>query len=101
MHMIIMINEHEGTQEWMCFSCGRHLLVSWEPTFEKTVLVEGDPSAKHTGLKNHMRAEGGLERPANLLSGPVGESVEEARLKPWVMWMDEIGFEKYWDRDLK
>jgi len=101
MHTMTMINEHEGTEEWLCSSCGRHLLVSWNPVFKKTVLLEGDPSAKHTGLKNNLLARDKRDVPTALLPGPPKESVEDPRLLPWLTWMDESGFENLWNRDVR
>lgn len=103
MHTMTLINEHEGTEEWLCSTCGRHLLVSWDPVFKKTVLMEGDPSAKHTGLKKNMLAEGKLDIPAALLPNlnpkPVEKRLDDPRLAPWLTWMDESGFEELWEGD--
>jgi hypothetical protein len=38
-----------GAEEWLCPSCGRHLLLRWQPEFQKLVLVPGDENAAHTG----------------------------------------------------
>jgi hypothetical protein len=98
-----LINEHEGTEEWLCSTCGRHLLVSWDPVFRKTVLLEGDPSAKHTGLKKTISAGGKLDVPAALLpnphSRPVEEGLNDPWLAPWLTWMEESGFEDLWEED--
>ena len=91
MHTMTKINEHEGKEEWLCFSCGRHLLVSWNPVLITTVLLEGDPSVDHTGLKANLPAKAKRDVPAALLEDP--------RLKPWLAWMDEVGFEDLWNRD--
>jgi hypothetical protein len=101
MHTMTMITEHEGTEEWLCSSCGRHLMVSWNPVFNKTVLAEGDPAARHTGLKKNILAGDKKVVPAALLPAPAKEPVEDARLEPWVAWMDEIGFENLWNRDIQ
>lgn len=100
MHTMTLVDEHEGTEEWFCSSCGRHLLVSWNPVFKKTVLVEGDLSAKHTGLKKNLFKGDKRDIPAALLPCPPEDSVEDAWLEPWVAWMDAIGFEDLWDRDV-
>ena len=101
MHTMTLINEHEGTEEWQCSTCGRHLLVSWDPVFRKTILLEGDPAAKHTGLKKNVATR---DLPAALLpnpaSKPVGE-LDDPRLIPWLTWMNESGFENLWDGQVK
>jgi len=98
MHTMTLITEHEGTEEWQCPTCGRHLLVSWNPVFHKTVLLEGDPSARHTGLKKNVQTK---NIPPALLPGTEDEPIEDARLEPWVIWMDEIGFENLWNEDVR
>ena len=101
MHTMTLITEHEGTEEWLCPSCGRHLLVSWNPVFKKTVLLEGDPAAKHTGLKKNAFTGEKRDVPAALLPGPQREPLEDARLEPWVAWMDQVGFEDLWNWDVQ
>jgi hypothetical protein len=92
MHTMTLIKEHEGTEEWMCYSCGRQLLVSWTPTFEKIVLLKGDPTTKHIGVKNRSQIDQAL------LSGDADVSANDVRLLPWIRWMDQVGFEKLWKR---
>ena len=98
MHTMTLIHEHEGTEEWLCSSCGRHLLVSWNPVFHKTILVQGDPAAKHTGLKKNVKTK---ELPAGLLPGTSGDPIQDARLEPWITWMNEINFENLWNEDVR
>lgn len=101
MHMMTLIKEHEGTGEWLCSSCGRHLLVSWNPVFNKTVLVEGDQYAEHIRIKKKMQATDQMNATTALLPKPEEEPFEDPRLIPWLEWMDEIGFEDLWNRDLR
>lgn len=96
MHTMTLINEHEGTGEWLCPSCGRHLLVSWDPVFTKTVLAEGDPTANHIRIKKKMQTGDKRDVPAGLLPKPAVEHEEDPRLIPWLNWMDESGFEDLW-----
>lgn len=100
MHKMTLINEHEGTEEWLCSSCGRHLLVSWHPVFHKIVLLEGDPRAKHSGSKKSLFAGEKRGVLSGLPSKSIDELIEEARLAPWVAWMDESGFESLWNKDI-
>lgn len=101
MHTMTLVTDHEGTEEWMCPTCGRHLLISWNPVFHKTVLVEGDPNAKHTGLKKNMLAGDKKEIPAALLPKPVDEPIHDARLEPWISWMEESGFDNLWNSNVR
>lgn len=106
MHTMTMINEHEGTEEWLCSSCGRHLLVSWYPNFKRIVLETGDPSATHSGLKGDYSMEDRIAIPVDKTRQPEEpkkqpiQPVEDPRLIPWIMWMDEVGFENLWNRDV-
>ena len=38
-----------GAEEWLCPSCGRHLLLRWPPEYQKLVLEPGEEYATHTG----------------------------------------------------
>ena len=41
--------DESGTQEWLCPTCGRHLLLSFPPNYRKIVLDVGDLSTPHVG----------------------------------------------------
>jgi hypothetical protein len=104
MHTMTLINEHEGTEEWLCSSCGRHMLVSWFPKFNRTVLEDGDSTAAHSGFKNDLQVEDRMAEPVvnNRSRGEEFENhVPDARLVPWIKWMDETGFENLWHRGVQ
>ena len=101
MHTMNLVDEHEGTEEWLCSTCGRHLLVSWNPIFKKTVLNEGDPSARHTGLRKNLLTQEAKDLPVALLPGATKGTTDDPRLRPWLAWMDEVGFEDMWHKDSK
>jgi hypothetical protein len=103
MHTMIMVGKREGTEEWLCFSCGRHLLVSRNPIFKKTVLVEGDPLANHTRIKINTKTGEKRDKPLALLPNPdkdVDVQDDDPRLLPWLKWMEESGFDNLWNSDL-
>ncbi|MGD8405234.1 MAG: hypothetical protein PVJ21_16340 [Anaerolineales bacterium] len=103
MHTMTLINEHEGSEEWLCSSCGRHLLVNWFPNFTRTVLEPGELSAAHRGFRDNSQADDRLSVPVDktyrseLPELPL--AFEDPSLTPWIMWMDEVGFEGLWNRD--
>lgn len=101
MHTMTLINEHEGTEEWLCSVCGRHMLVSWNPVFKKTILMEGDSSAKHTGSKKSLFTKDKRNMPLALIAGQENEPIQDARLEPWIAWMDEVEFENLWNEDAR
>ena len=101
MHTMKIIDKQEGAEEWFCPICGRHLLVSWTPRFKRIVLVEGDSSVPHSGLKGNVltlnREDVATEE--SLSPERLGEQIEAARLQPWLEWMEKSGFEDLWYRD--
>ena len=99
MHTMTMITEHEGTEEWFCPVCGRHLLVSWFPGFKRTVLEAGDPYADHQGFRDNSEMDDRVPIPVNKTHRPElpERPFEDPRLRPWIMWMDEVDFERLWD----
>lgn len=103
MHTMNLIKEHEGTEEWLCSTCGRHMLVNWHPKFKRTVLDAGDLSVGHNGFKNRIL-------PKDLLDEQVGghstredaiKPVDEARLTPWASWMNKTNFSNLWNSDVQ
>jgi hypothetical protein len=57
--------------------------------------LQGDPSVKHTGVKNRAQIDQAL------LTGDGGEPVADPRLLPWIRWMDAVGFENLWKRNVR
>jgi uncharacterized Zn finger protein (UPF0148 family) len=94
-----LVTEHDGTGEWLCPSCGRHLLISREPEYKKTVLVEGDPSADHIRVKKKLETEEQRDTSTAWLPGAAEDPIDDPRLIPWLNWMEESGFEDLWDDD--
>ena len=74
-----------GTDEWYCPTCGRRVIIAYPPRYKKIVLVEGDPSAVHSGGK------GGVQ----IYPHHVGEV--DPRLEIWQQWMDSVDFESHWN----
>ena len=71
--MVLEIAHPSGAEEWNCRTCGRRLLISWEPAFKKTVLEAGDEFSIHSGGK------GGLTMSAVEVGDPQ-ESVLPAKI---------------------
>jgi len=100
-----LINEHEGTEEWLCSTCGRHMLISWHPGFKRTILVDGDPSAPHSGFKNDLLLDEvqdtrlAVPVDKNIRREDVPQPIDDPRLTPWMAWMDEVGFENLWHKN--
>ncbi len=53
--MFLLETTHaSGAEEWVCHTCGRHLIVQWSPKFKKVVLSAGNEYAIHTGSKGGL-----------------------------------------------
>lgn len=97
--MILDKTYPSGAEEWYCPSCGRNLLINWEPRFKRTVLKAGDEFATHSGGKGGLRI--GLIQVVTE-DGPILQEspetlLEDVWLVPWMEWMDEICFESLWN----
>lgn len=101
MHTMTLIKEHDGIGEWLCSTCGRHLLVSWEPVFKKTVLVEGDPTADHIRIKRRLQTENKRDTQTAMRPKSARVSEPDPRLIPWINWMEERGFDDLWEGDAR
>ena len=99
MHTMDLIREHEGTEEWLCPDCGRHMLVNWNPKFKRTILQAGDTSVGH----NAFKCNGQVDAQANgVLPGvEVIEPVDETRLIPWTSWMDKNNYSNLWNSNFQ
>jgi len=56
-HVMNLVNDHEGTEEWQCPVCKRAFLIEWMP-WKKVVVVEGDATAFHQIGKGGQRLSG-------------------------------------------
>ena len=52
--MVLETTDLSGVEEWYCPTCGRRLLINWEPKFKKTVLDVGDEFSIHSGGKGGL-----------------------------------------------
>lgn len=101
-HKMLLVSTHpNGVDELYCPTCGRRILIQWPPDYQKTVLEPGDEYAIHSGGK------GGLEMGVPQLTQGYEFSAQEAavrlsahdeaRLLQWEQWLDQIGFDNWWD----
>ncbi len=99
MHDMTLIRKHEGTEEWLCPTCGRHMLVNWYPKFKRTILQDGDSSAGHSGFKGESQLENMVNNTVEGASKPEDAHlpIDESRLSPWSNWMDKSDFADRWN----
>ena len=94
-------NHPSGAQEWCCPTCGQCLLVTRTPRFMTVIRKAGNESALHTLSNTRQSGSGQLisiddarqEEPETLL--------DEARLAPWIAWMESVGFENLWNNKVE
>jgi hypothetical protein len=91
--MILEITHPSGAEEWNCPTCGRRLLIAWEPSFKKTILEAGDQFSIHSGGKGGLK----IGNVQITKTKDNSSTSEEARLAPWESWMNETKFEDLWD----
>ncbi|MBE0699231.1 MAG: hypothetical protein IH586_20100 [Anaerolineaceae bacterium] len=99
--MVIARELPDGTQEWVCPTCVRRILMQWPPHYKRTVLEIGDENAAHSG------GMGGLQMgqanivspkqeetfPGESLDLPVAPAEEnDPYLMPWIEWLDAQNF---------
>jgi hypothetical protein len=106
-HEMIFEKRHlSGADEWFCPTCGRRMLISWDPKFRRTVLDAGDADVTHGGFRINIPVVGNLAFP--FVEGPSDEyfetnelEIDESRLAPWTSWMEQSGFHRLWDNELR
>jgi hypothetical protein len=103
MHTMNLIKKHEGIEEWQCPECGRHMLVTWNPKFKRTVLEAGDLSVGHNGFKNNLRPENMKDKlvDGDSSNAELNEPIDEERLAPWASWMKKSNYSKRWNSDIQ
>ena len=95
-HQMVLETAHSsGEEEWSCPTCGRRLLINWEPKFKRTVLKVGDEDASHSGGKGGLQMGSTQVMPADHL---IAEA--DPRLAPWAAWLNEVGFENLWNKEV-
>ena len=58
MHTMVLEETVYGVEKWVCPTCGRTLLVSWNPTFHREEVVVGDTGVGHVGAKGGVKGKG-------------------------------------------
>ena len=98
-HEMVLEKTHvSGEEEWYCPSCGRRMLINWEPEFKRTILEAGDNYAGHTGGKGGLQMQplkpmAADPRSSRQESKPVDD---DPRLLPWSAWLNKVDFDKRW-----
>ena len=85
-----------GAEEWKCLTCGRRMLISWEPKFRRTVLQAGNPNVSHGGFKGSLPMGDTDEK---TLRDESEVPFDQSRLAPWEAWIEETKLENLWDSD--
>ena len=100
--MIWEQNQSSGVQKWSCPTCGQSLLVTWTPRFMTVIRKAGNESALHTWGNYQQRGTGKrMPLDENAWGEEPETPLEEARLAPWIAWMEAVGFESLWNNKVE
>ena len=105
-HEMIFEKKHQsGAEEWICPTCGRRMLISWEPRFQRTILEAGNLNVTHGGFKNNVQIQdltgaSQTQAASHEYHENVDLKIDENRLTPWKSWLNESGFDDLWNREL-
>jgi len=100
-HDLTLIDEHEGTEEWYCPTCGRRMTITWQP-WQRIILEPGDVYAAHSGSKGGLQVGPSQIRQENA-DGPLSAKepfAEDPYLAPWQRWLNKIDSEEWWNREV-
>lgn len=101
-HQLRLVHMHaSGAEEWLCPTCGRRLLLRWQPAYEKQVLIAGDIRAIHSASRAPQpeRAAAGSQ-PSGADMADIGGDWSAEGLRPWVRWFHEAGLDDLWNQPL-
>lgn len=96
--MVLAAEFSDGSQEWLCPTCGRRFIIQWPPNYKRTILEEGDPQAIHSGGTNGLSMGEAAAEPSDALLEESmecpdcpGEPVEidESYLEPFKAWLEQ------------
>jgi hypothetical protein len=112
-HIMVLETTHpSGAEEWYCPICGRRFLITWPPNYKKVVLEAGDESVSHSGGKGGVQISAPRVTPENGMPPGNGSSSDDSmpsedgtpadaqEMAQWNEWLNEIGFETWWSKDL-
>ena len=96
-HQMTIVKQHEdGSQEWLCPTCGRRFIMQWPPNYRRTVLEAGDEEAVHTGGTGGVKMgsieieESGIVEPESAMESFDPESLNDPYLAPFEHFIQDI-----------
>lgn len=100
--LVFLESGADDSQELYCPVCGRHLVVTWPPNYKKTVLVEGNVNAIHSGGTGGLKVQAPVGTNQAVPTPPEseikpGEFTVDRSLIPFIDWMYRVGFNSFWD----
>ena len=97
--MVLETTHPTGVDEWYCPTCGRRMLITWEPQFKRTLLEVGQDGAIHSASKSGLQMESLQVSSAEPLAPDedTQSSDDDPRMGPWLAWMKKVDFESLWD----
>jgi len=101
MHMMELISDNVGTEEWGCPICGRRVAITWEP-WKRTILEPGDVYAAHSGSRGGLGLESSQITQNNVAddrSSVTELSANDPYLTPWQKWVNKSGWTDLWNKE--
>lgn len=109
-HQLQLVHAHaSGAEEWRCSTCGRHLLLRWQPAYQKQVLAPGDTHAIHSAGRAGPAPQAGAGAQPQSYSHEYHHSADTADidgdwsaegLRPWLRWFQQAGLDDLWNQPL-
>lgn len=94
--MVLVAEQPDGSQEWHCPTCGRRFIITFEPSYKRIILNEGNFEVIHSGGTNGLSFGQFSIQPKETdhqgedqdISGELIE-IDDAYLAPFKAWMDD------------
>jgi hypothetical protein len=100
-HEMVLEKTHtSGEEEWHCLSCGRRMLINWQPHFKKVILEVGNVYARHSaskGLLPNRMTSAAPDHDDTTKTEPE-TAANDLSLAPWLTWFEQINFDSLWDK---
>ncbi len=96
--MILEETNSTGEENWYCPTCGRRMIITWNP-WKKVVIEQGDLYAAHSGGKGGFKLGVQISQGDQTL-GPLETKADadDPYLAPWQRWLDSIDSDDLWNR---
>jgi hypothetical protein len=98
--MVLEETKSTGDENWYCPTCGRRLLITWQP-WKRVVVEQGDLHAAHSASKGGLKLGTVYVKQGDQLIGSAdsGPAIDDPSLAPWQRWLDKTDPDDLWNRE--